>query len=136
LDGGGRAGIIKFMSWEESFVGRIGDVRDQELALFRRAAIIMSLFQTLMQATPIVVCVLTLGLYALLVSSINGGHARTNAHTRSLIRSLTLSLSLSPPVSLSLSHTQTHTHTQREREKKGRRGGCVARIACEVFTMC
>jgi hypothetical protein len=131
------------MSWEESFVGRIGDVRDQELALFRRAAIIMSLFQTLMQATPIVVCVLTLGLYALLVSSINGGHARTNTHTRSLIRSLTLSLSLSlslsrppPPVSLSLSHTQTHTHTQREREKKGRRGGCVARIACEVFTMC
>jgi hypothetical protein len=131
------------MSWEESFVGRIGDVRDQELALFRRAAIIMSLFQTLMQATPIVVCVLTLGLYALLVSSINGGHARTNAHTRSLIRSLTHSLSLShalspppPPVSLSLSHTQTHTHTEREREKKGRRGGCVARIACEVFTMC
>jgi hypothetical protein len=33
------------MSWEESFVERIGEVRERELKLFRRAAIIMSLFQ-------------------------------------------------------------------------------------------
>lgn len=67
--------IIKFMSWEESFVERIGDVRQRELALFRRAAIIMSLFQTLMQATPIVVCVMTLGLYALLGNTITASTA-------------------------------------------------------------
>ena len=54
------------MSWEDSFVERIGEVREKELALFRRAAIVMSLFQTMMQATPIVVCVLTLGLFAML----------------------------------------------------------------------
>ena len=67
--------IIKFMSWEESFVERIGGVRERELALFRRAAIVMSLFQTLMQATPIVVCVLTLGLYALLGNTITASTA-------------------------------------------------------------
>lgn len=67
--------IIKFMSWEESFVERIGDVRERELALFRRAAIIMSLFQTMMQATPIVVCVMTLGLYALLGNTITASTA-------------------------------------------------------------
>jgi uncharacterized membrane protein len=67
--------ILKFMSWEESFVERIGIVRNRELALFRRAALIMSLFQTLMQATPIVVCVVTLGVYAVLGNQITASTA-------------------------------------------------------------
>lgn len=67
--------IIKFMSWEDSFVGRIGDVRNSELALFRRAALIMSLFQTLMEATPIIVTVLTLGLYAILGNTVTASTA-------------------------------------------------------------
>ena len=67
--------IIKFMSWEESFVERIGVVRGTELKLFRRAAVIMSIFQTLMQATPIVVCVITLGLYAMLGNEITASTA-------------------------------------------------------------
>ena len=51
-------------------MGLPGATRAKELGLFRTAAIIMSLFQTLMQATPIVVCVFTLGLYALLGNEI------------------------------------------------------------------
>ena len=63
------------MSWEDSFVERIGEVREKELGLFRRAAIVMSLFQTMMQATPIVVCVLTLGLFAMLGNQITASTA-------------------------------------------------------------
>ena len=58
--------ILKFMGWESSFVDKITVVREQELGLLRQSTVYRAMFYSVMMSTPLIVTVMTLGIYTLL----------------------------------------------------------------------
>lgn len=55
--------VIKFYSWEVSFLGKLLDTRDQEVQRVRKASIIRSLTVVLTSVTAIFACILTCLVY-------------------------------------------------------------------------
>ena len=58
--------IVKYMAWEQSLTAKIDNVRSQELALLRVAAIYKALNFTLMASSPMIICITTLAVYGAL----------------------------------------------------------------------
>ena len=56
--------IIKFMNWEESFCGRIGALRKDEIYASRMAAITRSLYTAFSEFQPLLILILSLGSYS------------------------------------------------------------------------
>ena len=58
--------IVKFMSWEQKFEDKIGDIRAQELRFFQKTALVQAAQFTLANTTPIAISLVTLWAYTVL----------------------------------------------------------------------
>jgi ABC-type multidrug transport system fused ATPase/permease subunit len=58
--------IVKFMSWEQKFEDKIGDIRAQELRFFQKTALVQAAQFTLANTTPIAISLVTLWAYTAL----------------------------------------------------------------------
>ena len=56
--------IIKFMNWEESFCGRIGMLRRDEVYAARMAAITRSVYTAFSEFQPLLILIVSLGSYS------------------------------------------------------------------------
>eukprot|EP01125_Pyxidicula_operculata_P021279 TRINITY_DN812_c2_g1_i1.p1 TRINITY_DN812_c2_g1~~TRINITY_DN812_c2_g1_i1.p1 ORF type:complete len:1539 (-),score=311.37 TRINITY_DN812_c2_g1_i1:20-4636(-) len=56
--------VLKFFSWEESFTKRVTDVRDGEVGVLKKVAIVRSLFFFVFTSTPLFVSVITFAVYS------------------------------------------------------------------------
>ena len=58
--------IVKLMGWEASFAGKIGAIRVQELALFKKMALLQALNFSVATMATVLICFVTLLAYALI----------------------------------------------------------------------
>ncbi|KAF6002670.1 hypothetical protein F1559_001419 [Cyanidiococcus yangmingshanensis] len=54
---------LKFYAWEDPFAGKVTEIREQELAAYRRTVLVRTLFYVVLFVTPVLVSAVTFGFY-------------------------------------------------------------------------
>ena len=70
--------IVKCYAWENSFRTKVGQIRSDELSLFRKAQLLSSVNSFILNSVPVVVTAVSFGLYTLLGGNLTPAKAFTS----------------------------------------------------------
>ncbi|CAL5025388.1 unnamed protein product [Urochloa decumbens] len=77
---------VKCYAWEQSFQSKVQDIRDDELSWFRRAQLLAALNSFILNSIPVVVTVVSFGIYSLLGGDLTPAKAFTSLSLFAVLR--------------------------------------------------
>ncbi|EES12878.1 hypothetical protein BDA96_06G240300 [Sorghum bicolor] len=77
---------VKCYAWEQSFQSKVQDIRDDELSWFRRAQLLAALNSFILNSIPVVVTVVSFGVYSLLGGDLTPAKAFTSLSLFAVLR--------------------------------------------------
>ncbi|OEL34907.1 ABC transporter C family member 2 [Dichanthelium oligosanthes] len=77
---------VKCYAWEQSFQSKVQDIRDDELSWFRRAQLLAALNSFILNSIPVVVTVVSFGVYSLLGGDLTPAKAFTSLSLFAILR--------------------------------------------------
>jgi len=79
--------IVKCYAWEKSFESRIQGIRNEELSWFRKAQLLSAFNSFILNSTPVVVTLVSFGVYVLLGGDLTPARAFTSLSLFAVLRS-------------------------------------------------
>ncbi|XP_062185916.1 ABC transporter C family member 2-like isoform X2 [Phragmites australis] len=77
---------VKCYAWEHSFQSKVQDIRDDELSWFRRAQLLAALNSFILNSIPVIVTVVSFGVYSLLGGDLTPAKAFTSLSLFAVLR--------------------------------------------------
>jgi ABC-type multidrug transport system fused ATPase/permease subunit len=77
---------VKCYAWEQSFQSKVQDIRDDELSWFRRAQLLAALNSFILNSIPVIVTVVSFGVYSLLGGDLTPAKAFTSLSLFAVLR--------------------------------------------------
>jgi ABC-type bacteriocin/lantibiotic exporter with double-glycine peptidase domain len=77
---------VKCYAWEQSFQSKVQDIRDDELSWFRRAQLLAALNSFILNSIPVIVTVVSFGVYSLLGGALTPAKAFTSLSLFAVLR--------------------------------------------------